>query len=88
MRENAVFEFLSHAGSSCPNDLTALRFISWPQQRWCSSRISFSVDSIGFCNGVMLVLAYDFYPPVTDLLGEVVTGWAIVGTFLVLLSLV
>ena len=51
-------------------------------------KISFSVDSIGFWNGVMLVSAYDFYPPVTDLLGEVVTGWAIVGTFLVLLSLV
>jgi hypothetical protein len=36
----------------------------------------------------MLALAYDFYPPVTDLFGEVVTGWVIVGMFLVLLALV
>lgn len=47
-----------------------------------------SVGSIGLWNGVMLALAYDYYPPVTCLLAEAVAGWAIVGSFLVLLSLV
>ena len=35
----------------------------------------------------MLALAYDFYPTVTHLLGEAVAGWAIVGTFLMLMAL-
>jgi hypothetical protein len=36
----------------------------------------------------MLALAYDFYPPISYLLGEALAGWAIVGTLLVVLALV